>query len=159
MGGRRGGSKGSFQAPVVRDLGLQGLRGLLHGGDRCQHLRQVLLQQLAPLRGGAVPFAAQPRKVLHLPDGHLGLAQAQQESDPIQVRGRVAALAAGCPCHRRDQAGTLVVTQRVRGQTGAFGDFGDGQDRCHGNDPRRSSALEVKLQGPARSSGRIGIEW
>ena len=114
MGGRRGGSKGSFQAPVVRDLGLQGLCGLLHGGDRCQHLRQVLLQQPAPLRGGGVPFAAQPRKGLHLPDGHLGLAQAQQESDPFHVRRRITALAARCTRHRRNQPGALVVAQALR---------------------------------------------
>ena len=93
MGGRRGGSKGSFQALVVRDLGLQGLRGLLHGG--------------------AVPFAAQPRKGLHLPDGHLGLAQAQQESDPFHVRRRITALAAGCAGYWRNQPGALVVAQGV----------------------------------------------
>ena len=114
MGGRRGGSKGSFQAPVVRDLGLQGLRGLLHGGDRCQHLRQVLFQQLPPLGGGGVPFAAQPRKGLHLPDGHLGLAQAQQESDPFHVRRRITALAAGCTRHWRNQPGALVIAQALR---------------------------------------------
>ena len=113
MGGRRGGSKGSFQALVVRDLGLQGLRGLLHGGDRCQHLRQVLLQQLAPLGGGGVPFAAQPRKGLHLPDGHLGLAKAQQESDPFHVRRRIAPLATGRAGHGGNQARALVIAQRV----------------------------------------------
>ena len=113
MGGRRGGSKGSFQALVVRDLGLQGLRGLLHGSDRCQHLRQMLFQQLAPLGGSSVPLTAQPRKGLHLPDGHLGLAQAQQESDPFHVRRRITALAAGCTRYRRNQPGALVVAQGV----------------------------------------------
>ena len=113
MGGRRGGSKGSFQALVVRDLGLQGLRGLLHGGDRCQHLRQVLFQQLPPLGGGGVPFAAQPRKGLHLPDGHLGLAQAQQESDPFHVRRRITALAARCAGYWRNQPGAFVIAQGV----------------------------------------------
>lgn len=114
MGGRRGGAKGSFQPLVVLGLGLQGVRGLLHCGDRCQHLRQVLFQQLAPLGGGGVPFAAQPRKGLHLPDGHLGLAQAQQESDPLHFRRRITALAAGCTRHRRNQPGALVVAQALR---------------------------------------------
>ena len=114
MGGRRGGSEGSFQALVVRDLGLQGLRGLLHGGDRCQHLRQVLFQQLPPLGGGGVPFAAQPRRGLHLPDAHLGLAQAQQESDPFHVRRRITALAAGCAGYWRNQPGALVIAQALR---------------------------------------------
>ena len=141
MGGRRGGSKGSFQALVVRDLGLQGLCGLLHGGDRCQHLRQVLFQQLAPLGGGGVPFAAQPRKGLHLPNGHLGLAQAQQESDPFHVRRRIAALATWRARHGRNQPGALVVAQRVRGQVRAFGDFGNGEEGCHGNDSESWSAL------------------
>ncbi len=116
------------------DLGLQHLSGLLHGGDRCQHLRQVLLQQLAALRGGRVPFAAQPREDLHLPDGHLGFAQAQQESDPFHVRRRITALAAGRTRHGCDEAGALVVTQRVRGEARAFGDFGNGEEGCHGND-------------------------
>ena len=113
MGGRRGGSKGSFQALVVLDLGLHGLCGLLHGGDCCQHLRQVLFQQLAPLGGGGVPFAAQPRKGLHLPDGHLGLAQAQQESDPLHVRRRITALAAGCAGYWRNQPGAFVIAQGI----------------------------------------------
>ena len=141
MGGRRGGSKGSFQALVVRDLGLQGLRGLLHGSDRCQHLRQVLFQQLPPLGGGGVPFAAQPRKGLHLPDGHLGLAQAQQESDPFHVRRRITALAAGCTRHWRNQPGALVVAQGVCGEACALGDFGNGEEGCHGNDSESWSAL------------------
>ena len=114
MGGRRGGSKGSFQTLVVPDLGLQGLRGLLHCGDRCQHLRQVLFQQLVPLGGGGVPFAAKPRKGLHLPNGHLGLAQAQQESDPFHVRRRITALAAGCAGYWRNQPGALVIAQALR---------------------------------------------
>lgn len=141
MGGRRGGPKGSFQALVVRDLGLQRLCGLLHRGDRCQHLRQVLFQQLAPLGGGGVPFAAQPRKGLHLPNGHLGLAQAQQESDPFHVRRRIAALATGCTGYRRNQTGALVVAQGVCGQASASGDFGNGEEGCHGNDSESWSAL------------------
>jgi hypothetical protein len=105
-------AKGSFQALVVRDLVLQRLCGLLHRGDRCKHLRKMLLQQLAPLRGGGAPFAAQPRKGLHLPDGHLGLAQAQQESDPFHVRRRITALAARRTRHGRDQPGAFVVVAR-----------------------------------------------
>ena len=127
-------AKGSLQIPVVPDLGLQHLCGLLHGGDGGQHLSQVLLQQLASLGGGGVPFAAQPREGLHLPDGHLGLAQAQQESDPFHVRRRITALAARRTRHGRDQPGALVVAQGVCGQAGAFGDFGNGEEGCHGND-------------------------
>lgn len=126
-------AKGSFQIPVVRDLGLKRLCGLLHGTDRGEHLREMLLQQLAPLGGGCVPFAAQPREGLHLPDGHLGLAQAQQESDPFHVRSRITALATGRTRYGRDQACALVVAQGVRGQAGAFCDFGNGEEGCHGN--------------------------
>ena len=126
------------------DLGLQRLSGLLHGGDRREHLREMLFQQLAPFGGRGVPFAAQAREGLHLPDRHAGLAQTQQESDPVQVRSGIAALAAWRSRHRRDQAGTFVVAQRVNGQAGAPGDFGNGQEGCHGNDRRSSSALEVK---------------
>ena len=115
MGGRRGGSEGSFQALVVLDLGLQGLCGLLHGGDHCKHLSKVMLQQLLALfGGGGVPFAAQPREGLHLPDGHLGLAQAQQESDPFHVRRRITALAAGCAGYWRNQPGAFVIAQALR---------------------------------------------
>ena len=106
-------AKGSLQIPVVRDLGLQRLCGLLHGGNGCKHLSKVMLQQLAPFGGGGVPFAAQPREGLHLPDGHLGLAQAQQESDPLHVRRRITALAAGCTRHWRNQPGALVVAHGV----------------------------------------------
>lgn len=134
-------AKGSLQIPVVPDLGLQRLRGLLHGSDRGEHLGKVLLQQLAALGCGCVPFAAQPREDLHLPDGHLGLAQAQQESDPLHVRSRIAALAAGRTRHRGDQACALVVAQGVRGQARAFCDFGNGEEGCHGNDSESLSAL------------------
>jgi hypothetical protein len=134
-------AKGSLQIPVVRDLGLQRLCGLLHGGDGCKHLSKVMLQQLAPFGGGGVPFAAQPREGLHLPDGHLGLAQAQQESDPFHVRSRIAALATRRTRHGRNQPGALVVAQRVRGQARAFGDFGNGEEGCHGNDSESWSAL------------------
>lgn len=134
------------------DLGLQHLGGLLHGGDRFEHLREVLFQHLAPFGGSNVPFAAQTRESLHLPDGHAGFAQTQQESDPVQIRSRVAALAAGRTRHRRDQAHALVVAQRVRRQSGAFGDFGNGEDRFHRNDRRNLSALEVKQISP-RSCG------
>ena len=77
---------------------------------------------------------AQPREDLHLPDGHLCFAQAQQESDPFHVRRRITALAAGRTRHGCDEAGALVVTQRVRGEARAFGDFGNGEEGCHGND-------------------------
>lgn len=134
-------AKGCLQLSVVPDLGLQRLCGLLHGGDRGQHLGQVLLQQLAALGGGGVPFAAQPREGLHLPDGHVGLAQAQQESDPLHVRRRIAALAARRTRHGCDQPGALVVAQGVCGEARALGDFGNGEERCHGNDSESWSAL------------------
>jgi hypothetical protein len=103
----------------VLDLGLQRLCGLLHGGDRSKHLCKMLLQYLAALEGGCVPFTAQMRENLHLPDGHVGLAQAQQESDPFHVRSRIAALATRCTRHRRYQPGALVVAQRVCSQASA----------------------------------------
>lgn len=134
-------AKGSFQIPVVPDLGLQHLRGLLHGRDGGQHLCQMLLQQVAPLRGGCIPLAAQPREGLHLPDGHAGFAQAQQESDPFHVRRRVAPLAAGRTRHGGNQACALVVTQRVDGQASACSDVGDGQKGCHGRNSESWSAL------------------
>lgn len=118
----------------MRDLVLQRLRGLLHDGDRGEHLREMLFQHCAPFGGRGVPFAAQARENLHLPDGHVRLAQAQQESDPFHIRGRIAALATRRTRHGRDQTGALVVTERVRGQACAFGDFGNGQEGCHGND-------------------------
>ena len=125
----------------MRDLGLQDLGGLLHDGDRREYLGKMLRQHLAPLAGGCVPFAAQSREDLHLPDGHMGLAQTQQESDPFQVRGRITALAARCTRHRRNQAGTLVIAQGVRRQAGALCHFGNGQEGCHGNDSRSLSVL------------------
>lgn len=124
----------------MHDLGLQRLGGSLHDVDRVEHLRKMLFQQLAPLGSAGVPFAAQTREDLHLPDGHMGLAQAQQESDPVHVRGRITTLATGCTRYRRDQAGTLVVTERVRRQAGAFGDLGNSQEGCHGNDSESLSA-------------------
>ena len=125
----------------MRDLGLQGLGGLLHDRDRRVHLGKMLRQHLAPLGGSRVPFAAQAREDLHLPDGHMGLAQTQQESDPFQVRGRITALAAACARHRRNQAGTLVIAQGVRRQAGALRHFGNGQEGCHGNDSGSLSVL------------------
>lgn len=124
----------------MRDLGLQGLGGLLHDRDRRTHLGEMLRQHLAPLGGGRIPFAAQSREDLHLSDGHMGLAQTQQESDPFQVRGRITALAASRARHRRDQAGTLVITQRVRRQASALRNVGNSQEGCHGNDSRSLSA-------------------
>lgn len=123
---------------------MQRLGGLLHGVDRSEHLREVLFQHLAPCGRGTFPFAAKLGESLHLPDGHPGFAQAQQESDPVQVRGRVAALAAGRAGDGHDQPGTLVVAQGVCRQAGAFGNFGNGQEGCHGKDFQSSSALEVK---------------
>ena len=125
----------------MRDLGLQDLGSLLHDRDRRMHLGKMLRQHLAPLGGSRVPFAAQAREDLHLPDGHVGLAQTQQESDPFQVRGRITALAARCTCHRRDQPGTLVIAQGMRRQAGALCHFGNGQEGCHGNDSRSLSVL------------------
>ena len=124
----------------MRDLGLQDLGSLLHDRDRRMHLGKMLRQHLAPLGGGRIPFAAQSREDLHLPDGHMGLAQTQQESDPFQVRGRITALAARRTRHRRDQAGSLVIAQGVRRQASASSDFGNGQEGCHGNDSRSLSA-------------------
>ena len=106
-------AKGNFQTLVVPELVLQHLRGLLHRSDRCQHLRKMLLQQFAPLRGGCIPFAAQPREGLHLPNGHAGLAQAQQESDPFHVRRRGAPLATGRAGRGGNQARARVIGQRV----------------------------------------------
>ena len=123
------------------DLGLQGLCGLLHGVDRGEHLRKMLLQQCAPFGGGAVPFAAQAREGLHLPDGHAGLAQAQQESDPLHVRRCIAALTARRTRHRGDEPRALVVAQGVHREARALGDFGDGEEGCHGNDSGSWSAL------------------
>ena len=134
-------AKGSFQTLVVPDLVLQHLRGLLHRSDRCQHLRKMLLQQFAPLRGGCIPFAAQPREGLHLPNGHAGLAQAQQESDPFHVRRRIAPLATGRAGHGGNQARALVIAQRVDGQASALSDVGNGEEGCHGRNSRSWSAL------------------
>lgn len=102
---------------------------------------QVLLQQIAALGRGCVPFAAQPREDLHLPDGHMGFAQAQQEPDPFHVRRRITALTAGRSRDRSDQACALVVAQRVGGEARASGDFGNGEEGCHGNDSESWSAL------------------
>lgn len=71
----------------------------------------------------------------------MGLAQAQQESDPFHVRSRIAALAARRTRHGRDQPCALVVAQGVGGETRAFGDFGNGEEGCHGNDSESWSAL------------------
>ncbi len=98
-------------------------------------------QHLATVGRRGIALAAKPGESLHLPDGHAGFAQAQQESDPLQVRGRVAPLAAACTRNRCDQARTLVVTKRVGSQAGAFGDFGNGQMGCHGKNPKSWSAL------------------
>ena len=123
------------------DLVLQRPGGALHGLDHRQHVGQVLLQHLEPIWHGRIPFAAKPGEGLHLPDGHAGLAQAQQESDPFHVRRRIAALAAGCAVDGRDQPCALVVAQGVCGQSGALCDLGDGEMGCHGTDPKSWSAL------------------
>ncbi len=129
----------------------------MHRLDRCHDIRQMRLQHLAALWCRVVPLTAEPGEVLHLPDGHAGLAQAQQESDPVQVHGRVAALAAGAACHGCDQPGALVVAQRVHGQTRAPRDLGDGQNRFHGNDRKSWSALEVKVLLSGLRYRKIGL--
>lgn len=114
-------------------------------------------QHLAALGCRVVPMTAEPGEGLHLPNGHAGFAQAQQESDPVQVRSRIAALAAGSARYGRDQPGALVVAQRVRGQTRAPRDLGDGQIGFHGNDRRSWSALEVKVLRSSLRRRTIGL--
>jgi len=109
----------------------------------------MILEQGPPFRGGSVPSAAQPYEPLHLPDRHARLAQAQQESDPVQVRRRIPPLPASSPGHGSDQSGALVVAQRVHAQTHASGDFGNAQKGFHGQDRRSSSAVEVKRNSRA----------
>jgi len=125
----------------VRDLGRQRLHRLLQRLYPGLNLGEVLLEHLAPFADAGVPLASKPGEGLHALDGHAGLAQAQQESQPVHVGARIAALAARCTRHRGDQADALVVAQRVGGEAGALGDLRDGQAGFHGVDSRSWSAL------------------
>ena len=98
-------------------------------------------EHLAPFADAGVPLASKPGEGLHALDGHAGLAQAQQEGQPVHVGARIAALAAGCARHRGDQADALVVAQRVGREAGALRDFRDGQAGFHGVDSQSWSAL------------------
>ena len=101
----------------------------------------MLFEHLAPLPDTGVPLASKSGESLHTLDGHAGLAQAQQEGQPVQVGACVAALAARCTWHRGDQADALVVAQRVSREAGALGDFRNGQVVFHGGNSRSWSAL------------------
>ena len=102
---------------------------------------KVLLEHLAPFADAGVPLVSKPDEGLHALDGHAGLAQAQQEGQPVHVGARIAALAAGCARHRGDQADALVIAQRVGREAGALCDLRDGQTGFHGVDSRSWSAL------------------
>lgn len=138
--------KGGLQPRVVPDLGLQHLCGLLHGIDRGEHLGQVPFEQSPALGGGAIPFAAQARECLHLPDGHVRGTQSQQESDPLQVGGRIAPLAARGAGHGCNQPRTLVVAQRMGGEARTFSDLCNGEKGCHG------TILEVRAHSKSSAA-------
>jgi hypothetical protein len=121
---------------VVRDLQRQRLHGLLQRRHPGLNLGKVLLEHLAPFADAGVPLASKPGEGLHALDGHAGLAQAQQEGQPVHVGARIAALAARCARHRGDQADALVVPQRVGREARALGDFRDAQAGFHGVDCR-----------------------
>ena len=125
----------------MRDLQRQRLHGLLQRRHLGLDLGKMLFEHLAPLPDTGVPLASKPGEGLHALDGHAGLAQAQQEGQPVHVGACVAALAARCAGHRGDQSDALVVAQRVGREAGALRNFRDGQAGFHGGNSRSWSAL------------------
>jgi len=125
----------------VLDLQRQRLHRLLQRCHLGLNLGKMLFEHLAPRSDTGVPLASKPGEGLHALDGHAGLAQAQQEGQPVHVGARIAALAARCTGHRGDQANALVVAQRVGREAGALGDFRNGQVVFHGGNSRSWSAL------------------
>ena len=79
---------------------------------------------IAEAKNGSLFFTEQ--------DCQTQFAQAQQEIQPVHVRGGITALPTRGASHGRNQADTFVVTQRVGGQAGALGYLGDGQVGFHG---------------------------
>jgi hypothetical protein len=59
------------------------------------------------------PLRRKIGELLHVSDGHAGVAQPQQELDPGQVGGGVAALAARRPADRADETRFFVVAEGV----------------------------------------------
>jgi hypothetical protein len=78
----------------VADVVVQRAAACLQLADAPGEAGAVLAQQRQAVRDRAVASAPQAGGLLHVGDGHAGVAQPEQELDPGQVGGRVAALAA-----------------------------------------------------------------
>lgn len=112
------------------------MHGLLQRRHLGLNFGEVLLEHLATFADAGVPLASKPGEGLHALDGHAGLAQAQQESQPVHVGARIAPLTARCARHRGNQPDAFVVAQRVGREAGLLRDFRNGQTGFHGVDSR-----------------------
>jgi proline iminopeptidase len=112
--------------PVHLDLVVDRLEVLLHLRQLGEHVGPVGFQESEPLVLVARPGGDQLRVAADARDGHAGGAQLGADDDPLEVESPVPAAPAARPVDRAgDQAGALVVAERVRAHAGAAGRLGD----------------------------------
>ena len=125
------------------DLFLQICQCFTQGVDFRFHRKCVLLQHgFSFLHAGELRAAfAQLRVPPHLHDRHAGRAQAEQESDPVQIVGSVKPMAVAATGDGLDEPDPLVIAQRMHAEAASLGRLLDRQCVSHGRNGRSWSAL------------------
>ena len=100
----------------------------------------VGLEELAALSEGPIAVPSQGREPLHDPNWHAGGAESSQELDPHLILSQVAAVTAGSPPDRIEQAYPLVVAERMRAQPRADRELANGDACVHLEDNLRTSS-------------------
>jgi len=132
------------------DLFRQRDQGFLQRHDLGLHRFHMGLQHGAACAHRGITLGAKSSELHHFANGHARRAQPIQERDPSLIADRVPTMTARSSGDRPDQAGTLVVAQRVWRKPAAIGHL-----------PNRYIAFHdhLTLQVRARSkSSRILIE-
>jgi len=79
-----------------------------------EHAPAVLGQQREPLLRRFIAAGTQCRKSLHAGNRHAGRLQSHHESQPVDIGARIKPVTRVGTRHRQQQAGLLVVAQRMR---------------------------------------------
>jgi len=147
------GVAGGEAAPVDADLVIEEGQALPQLGQPGGDLGAVRLQEGEPFRLVAAPCRDELGVAADGPDRHAGGPQPGAHGDPVEVEPVIAPPSAGGAADGGDdQAGALVVAQRVHADPGPAGGLGDAQSRLGDRGTRLGVRLRLDFEHALNSS-------
>jgi hypothetical protein len=143
-----------------RDLPLDRFERAVQPRDVIDDRRRVLGQKRTPLLLRGVALSKQLRVAEQLLDRHARFAHARHELHPLEMFGRVPAIAARLPVNLRHETDAFVVSQRVLRESRRSGGAPDGEAIFGHPEIVQSGVHSTSTSGPSdrfRISGHAAI--